>query len=107
MGWSNELTPGHEGYLVGLKACEDKRARMDGYRELTPMDDEDTGPVAIVQVGCTCGWRSPRQDGAISASWWGGMMHASDWFLEECRKTWRAHAIATVYADRERAIVKT
>jgi hypothetical protein len=107
MSWSNELTPGHAGYLVGLKACDDARRRVDGYRELTAADDDDTGPVALVQVGCACGWRSSRLEGAISVCWWAGSLHASDWFLEECRIAWRAHAIATVFADRARAIVRT
>ncbi len=107
MGWSNELTPGHDGAILGLKACTDPRSRTDGYRELSADDDEsdDIGPLAIVQVGCSCGWRSPRMEGAISATWLSGSVQASEWFLAECKAIWLTHAIeAAVKTDQDQAM---
>ncbi len=104
MGWMHDTAPGHEGYLVGLLPCDDARRRGDGFRELTIHDDAEAAQgifLRWVQVGCACGWRSPRMDAPIDASWWPAHVATSAWFEEQCRVIWRAHAIATVFADQE------
>ena len=102
--WTTDGADGHAGYLIGLLPCEDPRRREDGYRELGFHDDA----VAVtgiflrwVQVGCTCGWRSPRMDAPIGACWWPAYVDAPEHFQEACRKDWRAHAIATVFRAQE------
>jgi hypothetical protein len=107
MGWGNDSAPGHEGYLVGLLECDDVRRRGDGFRELTIHDDAEAAKgifLRWVQVGCACGWRSPRREAPIGACWWSAYVDAPEWFEEECRIIWRAHAIATAFAaDPQRA----
>ncbi len=108
MGWSNELTPGHDGYLLGLvpqRGSSVSKITVDAWRPLSG-EDVEVLYLRVVQVGCTCGWRSPRMEAPIGACWQLDHVRASDWFLEDCRIIWRAHAIATVYADRERAIAR-
>lgn len=103
MGWTNDAAPGHEGHLVGLLACDDARRRGDGFRELTIHDDRAATKgifLRWVQVGCDCGWRSPRLDAPIGACWWSAYVDAPEWFEEECRVIWRAHAIVTAFADQ-------
>jgi hypothetical protein len=68
MGWQSSDAPGHEGFLVGL--VQDA-AERDGWRELrSPGDDADRENVERFQVGCTCGWRSPRFRAPPGTSWW-------------------------------------
>jgi len=103
MGWTNDAAPEHEGSLVGLRACDDARRRGDGFRELTIHDDADAAKgifLRWVQVGCACGWRSPRLEAPIGACWWSAYVDAPEWFEEECRMIWRAHAMTTAVTDR-------
>ena len=105
MGWLLDDTDGHEGSLIGLVACPDARRRGDGFRELTAFDDEDAAAgiyLQWLQVGCTCGWRSPRMEAPIGACWWPGHVETTTWYEAQARTIWRAHAIATTFANRER-----
>jgi hypothetical protein len=68
MGWQNEDAPGHEGYLIGLEPAPQDPGT---WRELRYPDDKDrTLPsVEMFQVGCDCGWRSPRFRAPLGTSW--------------------------------------
>lgn len=59
MGWidcsGDEWRYQHEGYVVGIKRIEG----TSQFRELGS-DDLDVIPLNWIQVGCECGWRSPR-----------------------------------------------
>jgi len=107
MSWSHDATPGHEGYLVGLVPRvrgDHPNLEDDAWRPLTRGDSEAAASgiyLYVVQVGCTCGWRSSRLDAPIGACWWPHLVDVSAHFAERCRTIWRAHAIATVFADRE------
>jgi hypothetical protein len=68
MGWQTSDVPGHEGFLVGL--VHDAAGR-DGWRELrSPADDAERTNIEMFQVGCECGWRSPRFRAPPDTSWW-------------------------------------
>ncbi len=109
MSWFLDSLPGHEGALLGLLPCEDARRRADWYRELTPHDAELAKHGIFldqVQVGCECGWRSPRMDAPIGACYWPSYVDAPEWFTDQARTIWRAHAIATEFAKQEAASVR-
>jgi hypothetical protein len=105
MSWTRDDCPGHDGELIGLVA-EDPGdgGRRDGFRELHPDTDAAPDFLRWVAVACSCGWRSPRMEAPIDASWRDGQVDTSEWFEARCRQIWRAHAIATVFADREAAV---
>lgn len=117
MTWIRDDTPGHEGDLLGLVVVDYAR-RADGayageftlrygdpYRELHGATD---GPstlwygryLSVVQLGCTCGWRSERLEAPTSACW-RGYVDALPWFQEQCRNLWAAHAKGTVFGAQE------
>lgn len=111
MSWTLDGVPGHEGDLLGLAPVLGEPTRYgDPYRELHPAFD---GPsslwygryLQVVQLGCTCGWRSPRIEAPTSACWQ-GRVEALAWFQDQCRKQWEAHAIATHFGDQEAARVR-
>jgi hypothetical protein len=90
MGWSTESAPGCEGYLVAIEPVPGHEWR---YRELTHADDGHRGEVRLtrVQVGCECGWRSPRIDAPIGTNWYPSSVEAPAWFEEDARKRWHEH----------------
>jgi hypothetical protein len=64
MGWQHSDRPGHEGHIVAVA--------LEGslWRELRyPHDSEPRGAVSTIQVGCDCGWRSPRMTAPKGAHW--------------------------------------
>lgn len=66
MGWfSDDLDPGyrHEGYAVALTQDDGWR-----WRELGS-DDTGTHAVKWMQIGCSCGWRSPRMLAPQGTDW--------------------------------------
>lgn len=114
MIWTRPDTPGHAGTLLGLVHDPDPAHRRygdEGYRELSPVRD---GPVPftlrygraldVVQIGCSCGWRSERllPPTEAEASWW-GEVRARLWFLDRCERYWGAHAKGTVFGAQEAA----
>ena len=102
--WSNELTPGHTGYLVGLVPRSHLTPSLteDHWHALTLGDDAGV-TLRALQVGCSCGWRSSRIDAPIGTWWWQGAVQVTEYHEAEYRTIWRAHAIATVYAKEEAA----
>ena len=91
MGWLDEEEPGHEGYLVGLVPLEGSDFR---WRELTSFQERDKEPlerVRMVQVGCECGWRSPRIHAPLFTEWFPYVVSAPDWFDEVARMIWKEH----------------
>lgn len=57
MGWIDDIDGHHEGYLV---ACVQENGSSI-WRELSyPNDKTKREDIKRVQVGCDCGWRSPR-----------------------------------------------
>lgn len=66
MGWII-CSPGledHEGFLVGLERTDNQYR----YRELGVGDAHRTS-LSMFQVGCSCGWRSPRFVAPLRAEW--------------------------------------
>jgi predicted HAD superfamily Cof-like phosphohydrolase len=84
MGWLNFDAPEHEGYLVA--PVDDGRGRT---RELG-LDDPDQ-PIAVVQVGCDCGWRSQRIHAPFSTRFAPSTVLTTDDFEERARGIWHAH----------------
>jgi hypothetical protein len=107
--WTSDSTPGHAGYLVALTPRADVgRVAMqvligdDEWRPLGSADvDHEGAYLRVVQVGCTCGWRSSRVEAPISARWWPQGIDVADWFDEQMRKLWVSHARATVFTQHE------
>lgn len=54
MGWFNDETPGHEGFIAGSVE------RPGGFRELAYPVDNDEAKLTHLQAACECGWRSSR-----------------------------------------------
>lgn len=98
MGWLNDKAPGHEGWLVALVRDEERGlARNDYFRE---MDLEDVRslrceaaprPGMNMQVGCDCGWRSPRMRAPSGAEWHPFMLTVDEATEDACRALWREH----------------
>jgi hypothetical protein len=108
---------GHEGYLRGLVETDEAGiwVRRNGRTGLLPevrefgeyVGDSPTHldkatPVTLVQVGCTCGWRSPRFAAPATADWRPGIVDFHDGTLgmsakDRARQLWQMH----VNADRE------
>lgn len=100
MGWCNpDLDPDarHEGYLVGLVPAANRDGTLSTwrYRELSSESGDDPGrtdqPLRTVQVGCECGWRSPRLDAPWGTMWVPFMVFAPEAFEEDARRYWREH----------------
>jgi len=87
---------------LGTAAHRDVTITDDSWRPLTPGDDA-IGYLRVVQVGCSCGWRSERVDAPIGTGWRQATVHVSEWFERECRLIWRTHAIVTTAAKEEAA----
>jgi hypothetical protein len=83
MGWINDDAPHHEGYLVGLRE-DDWR-----YIELGTNDPEQA--VKVVQVGCDCGWRSPRLDAPNGTKFWPSIVVAPENFEDFALSLWKEH----------------
>lgn len=65
MGWISDH-PEHEGYLVGVEQTRNGLFRELGY----PADvGRAERPLALVQVACDCGWRSPRLPALPGTRW--------------------------------------
>ena len=91
MGWLNDNAPGHEGWLVALVRDEEHGlARNDYFRELE-LCDTRTRFVSTMQVGCDCGWRSPRMAAPLGAEWHPFILYVDDATEERCRGLWREH----------------
>lgn len=91
MGWLNDNAPGHEGWLVALIRDEEHGlARNDYFRELY-LGDMRSMTVLHMQVGCDCGWRSPRMPAPPSATWHPCILCVDDATEERCRLLWRRH----------------
>lgn len=103
MGWFRE-DPRHEGYVVGLVdeeitlpgAAGDVRAKV--LRELSYYRDHDRDVppeglrVQAFQVGCECGWRSPRFLAPINARWHPHVLELGDeWTENRAREVWGRH----------------
>lgn len=88
MGWfsGEPQDDGHEGYIVAV-------VREDGsFRELSyPLDRENRDDIAIVQVGCDCGWRSPRMHAPFGTRFRPYIVMTSPGFEEVCLDLWKAH----------------
>jgi hypothetical protein len=54
MGWFRDDAVGHEGYVVAVVASGPE------FRELRYPHDTASQPVRVIQVACSCGWRSQR-----------------------------------------------
>jgi hypothetical protein len=97
MGWFRH-DPRHEGHLVALgvsTASGIVRFRELRYPEAIP----DIGVVVeAFQVGCTCGWRSPRYIAPVGARYHPYVLELHDEGTEE-----RARAIWGRHHDEEAA----
>ena len=95
MGWINcDFDPRgiHEGYLVGVVPRRGPDSWL--YRELSSANGDDDRreiPLRFVQVGCDCGWRSPRIEAPMGTHYWPSYVEAPEWFEDDCRKRWREH----------------
>jgi len=104
MTWTSELIAGHAGYLVGLVPATIGNFTIadDAWRPLRRGDDA-IGYLRVIQVGCSCGWRSERLEAPIGTGWRHAAVEVSEFHEAEYRKIWRAHAIATVFAKEAAA----
>lgn len=102
MGWWNpDLDPNneHEGYIVALVPATnpDGTASDWRYRELSGEASDHPGPhdrpLHTVQVGCPCGWRSPRLDAPSGSVWVPFAVFAPEWFEDRCRELWKEHVV--------------
>lgn len=109
MGWLNyDIFPDgrHEGYFVGLlPAMNADNSKSDWrFRELSSAAGDDPGatdwPLRSVQVGCECGWRSPRLEAPVGTVWVPFSVFAPEWFEDEARVYWREHV--KLEAERNR-----
>ena len=101
MGWINEDMPEHEGYPVALEQRTGSGLDSDWVQVCYP--DDTRRPIKVVQMGCSCGWRSARYRAP----------HGSDWspfivsfpfpigpeFEDELAELWREH----IRAEKARA----
>ena len=92
MGWINDSAPGHEGYLIGIVPALNPDDTLR-YRELCLATDADRDNVILrhVQVGCDCGWRSPRLAAPSSTRWRPSAVEAPLRFEEHARLLWHEH----------------
>lgn len=98
MGWFIGDVTGHEGYIVGVV---EEHGR---WRELMLGDGDQ--PVRTMQVGCDCGWRSPRMMAPPRAEYWPSVVHLRDDRVEDvCRELWREHVRAAC-SDRWRSLAR-
>lgn len=94
MGWCSDAHPEHEGFLVSL-VKDDWRFRELGDRNDTHAVDD----VRYVQMGCSCGWRSPRML-APSGTRWSPCITLAAAPLEELGcELWKEHVAATTGRD--------
>jgi hypothetical protein len=110
MPWVLDGIPDHVGELLGLVPSTGPLRFGDAYRELEPVTDGSLSPhygqyLQIVQLGCSCGWRSSRMEAPTSACW-RGHVDALAWFQDQCRRQWAAHAIDTTFSDQDAANVR-
>lgn len=84
MGWCDDSGT-HEGYIVGLV--------RDGYRwrELTSADDADIADLKMLQIGCDCGWRSPRIAAPHLTNYMPCIVLTSPEFEELAHRLWHEH----------------
>jgi hypothetical protein len=97
MGWctGDNEDAGHEGYIVSLVRPADGAF----WRELCYPNDIGEQSIAVVQVGCDCGWRSPRMHAPFGTSFAPFVTILKDEAFEErCRELWHEH----VKAERNR-----
>jgi hypothetical protein len=105
MGWMHEDTA-HEGWVVAVE-----RREQHGWTRWSEigMDDQiGEVPAQWVQVGCDCGWRSPRLVAPVGTVWAPCSVFFPDaGFDDAAHDLWREHHIdllATAYgAFRARA----
>lgn len=97
MGLFNEdLDPRHlhEGYLVGIVLATDAGGAPSSwrYRELS-LSAGDDGNVRLtrVQMGCSCGWRSPRLVAPVGTLYFPSIVDAPQAFEDECAARWHEH----------------
>jgi hypothetical protein len=110
MGWINETAPEHEGWLVGLVPATNPDGTISDWRyhELWSSAGDDLRmeiPLRVVQVGCDCGWRSPRLQAPDGTHYWPSYVHAPEWFEDACRLLWREHIARDVHRVRKGVIV--
>lgn len=89
MGIFNDDFPDHEGFLVALT----KRS-PDDYRwyELgSHPDDQSEVVVQAVQMGCECGWRSPRICAPSGTTWFPSVVCAHQEFEAYMQQFWKEH----------------
>jgi hypothetical protein len=102
MGWFRD-DPRHEGYVVGLVeetvvlqgAAGEFRTTI--LRELSYHRDQqrdvptDGLALAAIQVGCECGWRSPRFLAPLAARWFPHHVDLDGWSDDRARELWGRH----------------
>ncbi|HKY40716.1 MAG TPA: hypothetical protein VJN18_32500 [Polyangiaceae bacterium] len=90
MGWCSNDHPEHEGYLIGLVKPKDGWR----YRDLNEGDGQ-VDRVAYVQVGCDCGWRSPRIYAPVGTKFIPSVVLAEPAFDDLAVELWKEHVAAT------------
>jgi hypothetical protein len=95
MGWTCEEDGHHEGFVVAVREIDSGR-----FRELGPGDHVWAAgqPVAIVQIGCDCGWRSARYRPPAGTTWSPNTVELPDGpeafrFESQARELWRDHTL--------------
>lgn len=105
MGWYQDESPGHEGFLVGF--CEQAPLGAGLWAELSTVAPFIAGVVGItrgrricvvprVGVGCDCGWRSPRLVTPPGVYWTGLELEGvPEGLHDQARALWSMH-VATM-----------
>lgn len=105
MSWFRDEQPGHEGFMVGLVPAVNKDGRESDwrFRELNAQDDGETTErqVRVVQVGCSCGWRSSYLSPPRGTVWFPYCVSTpSDAFEDEVRRIWNEHHMNALIVSR-------
>lgn len=105
MGWLRDDQPDHEGWVVAV-------VRDDGrWRELQYGDVEQE--ISYVQIGCECGWRSPRLVAPLDTRWSPCMVVFPSWssiepdelYDDAAADLWDHHIAVDVDPKTPRALV--
>ena len=92
MGWMFSNAPEHEGYLIGIVQQDELRWRELGFDDEARARGRRYGiPLSMIQVGCDCGWRSPRIAAPFGTYWSPFIVNTREEFEEEMRERWREH----------------
>jgi hypothetical protein len=106
MGWldeSNESYRGHEGYLVAVVQAGSRWRELGAPLELQRPHRVPEAAAAsrglsvhTVQVGCECGWRSPRFRAVEETSYFPYYVDAPAYFEERAKRMWHEQHLERV-----------